>query len=109
MKIEGVPFGVTDWSTVPETTHAGSYGAATWRTVQAGNVRVRLVNYSPGYVADHWCSRGHILFVIDGVLLTEVQGGATHTLTAGMSYQVSDNVAPHRSSTETGARLFIVD
>jgi len=109
MKIEGVPFGVTAWASVPETTHPGASGVARWRTVQAGNVRVRLVSYSPGYVADHWCSRGHILFVLEGTLLTEIQGGVTHTLTAGMSYQVSDDVDPHRSSTETGARLFIVD
>ena len=109
MKIEAVPFGVTDWSTVPETTHPGVSGVATWRTVQAGNVRVRIVTYSPGYLADHWCSRGHILFVLEGALLTEIQAGAVHILTAGMSYQVSDDVAPHRSSTETGARLFIVD
>jgi len=109
MKIEAVPFGVTDWSGVPETTHPGTSGVATWRTVQAGNVRDRVVTYSPGYLADHWCSRGHILFVLEGELITEIQGGAPHTLTAGMSYQVSDDVAPHRSSTKTGARLFIVD
>lgn len=109
MKIEGVPFGVTDWSVVPETTHPGASGFATWRTVQAGDVRVRLVTYSPGYLADHWCSRGHILLVLDGQLLTEIRDEASHTLTAGMSYQVSDDVAPHRSSTATGARLFIVD
>ena len=109
MKIEGVPFGVTDWSNVPETTRPGVSGAATWRTVQAGDVRVRVVTYSPGYLADHWCSRGHILFVLEGELLTELQGGSVYTLTAGMSYQVSDDVAPHRSSTKTGARLFIVD
>ena len=109
MKIETVPFGVTDWSAVPETIHPGVSGVATWRTVQAGNVRVRVVTYSPGYLADHWCSRGHILFVLEGELLTEIQGGASHTLTAGMSYQVSDDIAPHRSSSKTGARLFIVD
>ena len=109
MQILGVPFGVTDWSTVPETIHPGSTGVAAWRTVQAGNVRVRMVTYSPGYLADHWCSRGHILLVLEGVLVTEVQGGATYTIGAGASYQVSDDVAPHRSSTETGARLFIVD
>lgn len=109
MKIEGVPFGVTDWSTVPETTHPGSSGVALWRTIQAGNVRVRLVTYSPGYVADHWCQRGHILFVLEGALHTETQDGSSHVLTAGMSYQVADDVAPHRSSTESGARLFIVD
>ena len=85
MKIEAVPFGVTDWSTVPETTHPGVSGVATWRTVQAGNVRVRIVTYSPGYLADHWCSRGHILLVLEGELLTEIQGGAVHTLTAGTS------------------------
>jgi hypothetical protein len=109
MKIEGVPFGVTDWDAVPETVHPGRSGVARWRTVQAGNVRIRMVTYSPGYVADHWCARGHVLLVLEGVLVTEVQGGATHTLAAGTSYQVSDDVAPHRSSTATGARLFIVD
>src|SRR5512135_172386 len=109
MKIDGIPFGVTDWSTVPETIHTGTSGSAIWRTIQAGHIRVRLVTYSPGYVADHWCSHGHILFVLEGVLVTEVQGGGSYTLSAGMSYQVADDVAPHRSSTETGARLFIVD
>ena len=109
MKIEGIPFGVTDWSAVPETNHPGSSGFATWRTVQAGDIRVRLVAYSPGYVADHWCSHGHILFVLEGVLVTEIEGGGRYTLSAGMSYQVADDVAPHRSLTETGARLFIVD
>lgn len=109
MKIEGVPFGVTDWSTVPETIHPGTSGVAHWRTVEAGNVRIRMVTYSAGYVADHWCSRGHVILVLDGVLRTELVDGSVHTLTPGMSYRVSDDVAPHRSSTETGARLFIVD
>jgi hypothetical protein len=109
MKIEGVPFGLTDWAAVPETLHPGACGVAHWRTVLAGNVRIRMVSYSPGYVADHWCSRGHVLLVLEGVLVTEIQGGAAHTLAGGMSYQVSDDVAPHRSSTRTGARLFIVD
>jgi hypothetical protein len=109
MKSEGLPFGVTDWSEVPETLHQGEAGIARWRTIQAGSTRVRMVTYSPGYRADHWCSRGHILLVLEGMLITEIQGGPSHTLSAGMSYQVSDDVDPHRSSTETGARLFIVD
>ncbi len=109
MKIENVPFELTDWTAVPETIHPGESGVAHWRTVQAGDVRVRMVTYSPGYLADHWCSRGHILLVLEGVLLTEIQDGTSHTLSQGMSYQVSDEVAPHRSSTETGVRLFIVD
>lgn len=109
MKIEDVPFGLTDWSSVPETIHPGTSGFAHWRTVQAGNVRIRMVTYSAGYRADHWCSRGHVLLVLEGVLVTEIQGGLAHALTAGMTYQVSDDIAPHRSCTESGARLFIVD
>jgi hypothetical protein len=109
MKIEGVPFGVTDWAMVPETLHPGETGFATWRTVQAGHARIRMVTYSPGYVADHWCSKGHILLVLEGTLVTELQDGRQFTMTPGMSYQVADGEVPHRSRTEGGARLFIVD
>lgn len=109
MQIARVPFGVTDWARVPETVHPGESGVAIWRTVQAGDVRVRMVSYSPGYLADHWCSKGHVLLVLEGTLVTEIQGGASHTMTAGMSYQVADGEPPHRSRTEGGTRLFIVD
>ncbi len=104
-----LPFTTTDWSTVPVTEHPGTTGMARWRTLQAGDVRVRMVEYSPGYVADHWCSRGHVLLVLEGELETELQDGRTVTLTAGMSYQVANDTAPHRSRTRNGARLFIVD
>jgi quercetin dioxygenase-like cupin family protein len=107
--IEGVPFCVTDWSQVPRTEHPGETGTAWWRTIQAGNVRVRRVDYSAGYLADHWCSRGHILYVIEGELVTELQDGRTFTLTPGQSYQVADNQEPHRSRTAAGASLFVVD
>jgi quercetin dioxygenase-like cupin family protein len=109
MRIENVPFSVTDWSAIAETIHAGATGMATWRTVQAGEVRVRMVTYSPGYLADHWCSKGHFLLVLEGTLVTEIQGGESYTMTPGMSYQVADGEPPHRSRTEGGARLFIVD
>ena len=109
MRIEGVPFAAIDWAQVPLTVHPGEAGQARWRTVEAGNLRVRRVEYSPGYRADHWCSRGHVLLVLEGELSTELQDGAVHRLNAGMSYQVADDVAPHRSSTASGARLFIVD
>lgn len=109
MKMEGIPFGVTDWSAVEPTEHAGERGTAWWRTRQFGEIRVRLVEYSPGYLADHWCSKGHILFVVEGELMTELRDGRRFTLTAGTSYQVADDAEPHRSSTRTGARLFIVD
>ena len=109
MKIEQVPFGVTDWSAVPTTEHPGETGAAYWRTVETGNIRVRIVEYSPGYLADHWCSRGHVLYVLSGELVTEIKDGRSFTLLPGQSYQVADGEAPHRSRTDGGATLFIVD
>ncbi len=109
MKIEGVPFGTTDWSRVPVTEHPGETGVARWRTVRAGDVRVRMVEYSPGYLADHWCEKGHILLVLEGELVTELSNGERHTMRAGQSYQVADGAAPHRSRTAGGAKLFIVD
>jgi len=109
MPITGVPFGVTDWSVVPRTDHPGETGTARWQTFEAGNIRVRMVEYSPGYLADHWCSRGHVLLVLDGELVTELKDGRTFTLRPGQSYQVADNEEPHRSRTITGAKLFVVD
>lgn len=109
MIIDSVPFGTTDWSTVAETEHPGESGSAYWRTVEQGNIRVRMVRYSPGYVADHWCDRGHVLLVLSGELVTELQDGSTHVLGPGMSYQVASRAAPHRSRTAPGATLFVVD
>ncbi len=105
-----MPFGVTDWDAIAPTRHPGETGFATWRTVTAGDLRVRMVEYSPGYLADHWCDRGHVLLVLEGELETELRDGRRFTLRAGQSYQVSDfGDAAHRSSTRAGARLFIVD
>jgi len=110
MKLPASRFTVTDWSKVEATTHRGETGQALWRTLEIGEMRVRMVEYSPGYLADHWCDRGHVLYVLNGVLETELRDGRKFTLTAGMSYQVSDfGDAAHRSSTTTGAILFIVD
>lgn len=110
MKIPPLPFTVTDWSEVEPTRHEGESGHALWRTITIGEIRIRLVEYSPGYVADHWCDRGHILYVVTGRLVSELKDGRRFELEAGMSYQVSDfGDAAHRSSTATGATLFIVD
>ena len=109
MRIADVPFTAVDWDQVPETTHAGETGTAYWRTIQLGPIRVRKVRYSPGYLADHWCPKGHILLVLEGELLTELQDGSSATLRAGMSYHVADDQMPHRSRTASGATLFIVD
>lgn len=109
MHFGNLPFMTTDWSSVPETRHQGATGEAVWRTVQAGDVRVRMVEYSPGYQADHWCSRGHVLLVLSGELVTELRDGRVFKLTVGTSYQVANDAEAHRSRTDTGARLFIVD
>ena len=110
MKLPALPFTTTDWSAVPAVEYPGETGKALWRTFAVGDPRVRMVEYSAGYLADHWCDRGHVLFVLEGELDSELRDGRTFKLTAGMSYQVSDfGDAAHRSSTRTGAKLFIVD
>jgi hypothetical protein len=107
--MSGIPFGTTDWRDVAPTEHRGESGHATWRTRQFGDIRVRMVEYSPGYCADHWCEKGHILLCLEGSLTTELADGRQVVLTPGMSYQVADAAEPHRSRSDSGARLFIVD
>ena len=109
MQLSNIPFDITDWSVVEPTQHKGETGMATWRTRTFGGIRVRMVEYTPGYLADHWCSKGHILLCLEGELHTELSDGREFVLTPGVSYQVADNAEPHRSHTRTGARLFIVD
>ncbi len=110
MKIPALPFTVTDWSKVPESRHSGETGYALWRTVNIGNIRIRQIEYSAGYLADHWCDRGHIFYVLEGELVSELKDGRKTTMTAGMSYQVSDyGDTAHRSSTKNGAKIFVVD
>jgi len=109
MHISALPFGTTDWSQLETTEHQSETGLAYWRTRHFGDIRVRMVEYTPGYLADHWCAKGHILLCIEGELITELKDGRKFTLKPGMSYQVADNAEPHRSSTELRARLCIVD
>lgn len=110
MKIQDVPFGTVDWSTVVSTKHPGVTGEAFWRTIEIGNIRTRMVEYTPGYLADHWCSKGHVVLVLEGELVTELKDGRKFVSTPGISYQVADDDQnPHRSYTEMGAKLFIVD
>jgi hypothetical protein len=109
MRISDIPFGTTQWSDVEPTTHVGEAGTATWRTRIFGDIRVRMVEYSPGYVSDHWCRKGHIILCLDGELHTDLADGRSFILKPGMSYQVADEAEPHRSHAANGARLFIVD
>ena len=109
MDMAGIPFATTDWADVERTEHKGERGTAYWRTRHFGGIRVRMVEYSADYLADHWCSKGHILLCLEGELHTELEDGRRMMLGPGMSYQVADNAEAHRSSTEKGATLFIVD
>jgi hypothetical protein len=110
MKLEAIPAGVVDWSQVVETHHPGQSGTAAVRTFQMGDKQIRLVAYSTGYAADHWCNKGHLTFVISGTVDIEQADGSRHRADAGTSYHVADGeVHAHRLSSPTGATLFIVD
>jgi hypothetical protein len=109
MHIPDLPFQTTDWATVESTAHPGERGVARSRTQQFGDIRVRIVEYSPGYLADHWCEKGHVLLCLEGELHIELKDGTVSTLKPGISYQVGDGSQGHRSSSANGAKLFIVD
>lgn len=109
MELHEIPFQTTDWAALPASVHPGDAGQALWRTKTHGRLRLRLVEYSPGYAADHWCQKGHILYCLEGELRTELADGRVFYLRPGMSYEVADGMEPHRSSTVAGAKLFILD
>jgi hypothetical protein len=104
-----IPFHITDWSKVPQVRHNGEHGHASWKTLQYGDLRIRMVEYSPGYLADHWCTRGHLIFCLEGSMTTELSDGRHFLLEPGMSYEVSDELSSHRTSSGGGVRLIIVD
>ena len=109
MQMHAIPFATTDWSAIPREEKTADAGRVFWRTQQFGDIRVRMVEYTPGYVSDHWCVKGHVLLCLQGELHTELADGRRFTLTPGMSYQVADNAESHRSTAPLGATLFIVD
>lgn len=110
MKIQDIPFTITDWGQIPKEEYKGETGTSFWQTVNKGDIRVRKIEYSPGYRADHWCSKGHILLVLEGKLLVQLKNGQEYTLKKGMSFQAGDNESnPHLAFTDHGATVFIVD
>lgn len=104
-----IPFQAIDWTTIGKTIHAGETGTVFWQTVQYAGVRIRRVEYSAGYTADHWCRKGHIVHCLSGAFVSELENGETFELTAGMSYVVSDELSAHRSFTKQGVQLLIID
>jgi hypothetical protein len=109
MKKTGIPFQLVDWKSIPKTEHVGDKGMAFWQTHQLSGLRIRIVEYSAGYLADHWCKKGHIVHCLDGEFICELQDGGKFHLKKGMTYVVSDNLSSHRSTTEHGVKLLIVD
>ncbi len=109
MKMAWLQMSITDWSEVTPSEHPGQRGLALWRTRTFGDIRVRMVEYTPGYVADHWCSKGHVILCLSGFLDIDLRDRARLRLDAGQSYHVGDGDPPHRSSAPEGAKLFIVD
>ena len=104
-----IPFQAIDWTTIEKTIHPGETGIAFWQTAQYAGLRIRLVEYSAGYMADHWCRKGHIVHCLSGAFVSELKNGETVELTAGMSYVVTDELSEHRSAAKQGVQLLIID
>lgn len=104
-----IPFQITDWGNIPSEVKAGTSGTATIRTQQLDGLRIRMIEYSANYLADHWCELGHLVFVLEGELINELKDGPTTMMKAGMSYAVSDGLSAHRSRTVEAVKLLIVD
>jgi len=109
MNDKNIPFQTIDWAKIPKTEHKGETGVAYWQTVEFPGLRVRLVEYKAGYLADHWCEKGHLVYCIEGSVVNELKEGSESFLKPGMSYIVSDNLSSHRSVTKEGVKLLIVD
>ena len=110
MNIPFFAFQTLEWQTIPKEEHKGETGMAYWQTKMMKDIRVRMVEYSPGYKADHWCSIGHIIFCVEGEFVSHMKDGSEYVLKKGMSYQTSDDTEnPHMSTSKTGCKLFVVD
>ena len=107
--MSNIPFQTIDWTSIEKVEFKGETGAALWQSVQFGGLRIRLVEYSNGYLADHWCQKGHIVHCLEGEFTTELSTGEKVKLKKGETYVVSDELSSHRSVSENGVRLLIVD
>jgi quercetin dioxygenase-like cupin family protein len=104
-----IAFETIDWTDVEKIAHQGETGTAYWQTKLYDGLRIRLVEYSENYVADHWCKKGHIVHCLEGAFVSELENGETFTLTKGMSYVVADEMSSHKSIAKNGVKLLIID
>ncbi|MFY8091730.1 MAG: DHCW motif cupin fold protein [Chitinophagaceae bacterium] len=107
--MSNIHFNTIDWSGIEKTIHNGETGFAYWQTKQYNGLRIRLVEYSPYYLADHWCQKGHIVHCLEGEFISELATGEKVTLTKGDTYVVSDDLSSHRSISADGVKLLIID
>ena len=107
--MSNIPFQAIDWDKIKKTEHTGETGSSFWQTLQFDELRVRIVEYSNGYLADHWCQKGHIVHCLEGEFTSTLENGEEFTLSKGMTYIVSDNLSSHRSASKNGVKLLIVD
>lgn len=108
-QLSNIDFQTIDWSAITKTHHPGETGEAYWQTVQFPGLRIRIVEYSAGYLADHWCRKGHIVHCLEGDSISELETGESFVLTKGMTYVVSDELSSHRSISKNGVKLLIID
>ena len=106
---KNIPFRSIDWLEIPKTEHKGETGTSFWQTIEYPGLRIRIVEYSAGYLADHWCKKGHIVHCLEGEFVSELQNGEKFILKKGMSYVVSDELSSHRSRTNDGVKVMIID
>ena len=104
-----IPFQTIDWSQIEKIAYAGEAGFAWWQTLEFGGLRIRMVEYSIGYIANHWCKKGHIVQCLEGSIVSELEDGNSYVLTKGMTYVVSDDMSSHKSYALHGAKLMIID
>lgn len=104
-----IPFQTINWSVIEKTEHKGETGKSYWQTVQFPGLRIRLVEYSNGYLADHWCQKGHVVHCLEREFVSELKSGELVKLEKGGTYVVSDELSSHRSVTENGVKLLLVD
>lgn len=109
MNNKNIPFQVIDWTNIPKIEYKGETGTSFWQTLQLEGLRIRIVEYTKGYLADHWCEKGHIVHCLEGEFVSELKGGSSHKMTKGMTYVVTDEMSSHRSASENGVKLLIID
>jgi len=104
-----IPFTLIDWSQISKAEKNGKSGNVAQQVAEYPGLKIRVVEYSSGYMADHWCQKGHIVHCLEGNFESEMESGEKFQLSKGMTYIVSDDMSSHRSNTESGTKLLIID